>query len=80
MTGAIFVFNRELVGEQGQHQRQAITIFAEDEAAARRILRENLKSLQDHSGRPEPAFQPTPAWQALEVALDGPKVIMQVVT
>jgi len=79
MKASIFVFTRSLQTSNGV-LRQAITILAEDEAAARQVLSDHLSTIRAHSRRPENAYQGEPHFAVQAVSIDRSKVITALVT
>jgi hypothetical protein len=72
MKGSIFVFTRA-VQSTGGMLRQAITIFAEDQLAAQRMLTDHLSQIG--SGHRDSVYDMGPAFTVQNVPLDQPKFI-----
>lgn len=80
MAGAAFVFSRRIGAETRGSKNQVITVYAEDIATARRVLRGELKLLREGSDHPEAAFSDEPAWEVDQITLDKPRVVTSLVT
>ena len=78
MSGSVFTFTRQITVE-GRPLLQTVTVYAQDASAARRVLAKDLRSLRETTKGPDPALEPSPAWQVSEVALEAPRVLSFVV-
>ena len=72
MKGSIFVFTRA-VQSTGGMLRQAVTIFAEDQLTAQKMLTDHLSKIG--SGRHESVYDTGPAFTVQNIPLDQPKFI-----
>ncbi len=74
MKGSIFVFARRLPTSNGVI-RQALTVYADDQPSAERLVADHLSRIRQTWPRHENVYNLEPAFTIQAIALDHPKVL-----
>jgi hypothetical protein len=81
MAPTIFVFSRNVPASRRTY-RQSVAVYADDAAAATKVLSDTLKQWLREPGHPpsdvEVAYQTNDGWQMQTVELDRPKIVAAV--
>jgi hypothetical protein len=74
MAGSVFVLSREVKGDSGDQYTQVLTVYAQDAAQARSLVRREFARWR-MAGVTGSAYEPTAEFAVDKVELDEPKLI-----
>jgi hypothetical protein len=80
MTGAIYLLNRKVDGDQGESFNQSVAVYAKSENEAKELVQKEFARIPKYSKNAEHPYQPAPEFQVDEIQLDEHKLLIHWVT
>jgi len=80
MTGAIYVLNRKVDGDQGEAFNQSVAVYARSSKEAKELVQQEFARIRKGSENGERAYHDTPEFSVDQIQLDQYKLLIHWVT
>jgi hypothetical protein len=79
-TPSVWVLSRDVTGDAGEQYRQSVSVYAGSAREAITLVAAEFARLARITGKAEPPYRESPAWNVEEVRLDAAKLITVAIT